>query len=313
MKVVITGPTGVVGIALIKKHIELNNEVLAICHRNSPGIKDIPVSPLVKILEADLNEIKDITYSEETYDAFYHLAWVGTIGLEREDEILQSQNIAYTLDAVRLAKRLGCYIFIGAGSQAEYGRCNERLTSVTPTHPESEYGKAKLQAGMLSRLECERLGIKHIWVRILSVYGPYGKGTDVIYKTIDAILKGKSAEFTPAEQTWDFLYSEDAAKALSLLAEKGKAGKVYVLGSSEAKRLKEYITRLVDVAEQYGTANPKLKFGAVPYGEKQVMHLSADIDELTADTGFKPEVSFEEGIQKTINYILTEKNTSLKQ
>lgn len=304
MNVVITGPTGVVGMALIKKHIEQNDHILAICHPHSAGIREIPKNPLIRILEADLTEIKDISCTEEAYDIFYHLAWIGTTGTGRDDERLQEQNVAATLEAVKLAKRLGCKTFVGAGSQAEYGRSKERLTPQTPTNPENAYGRAKLKAGEISRQACEELGMRHIWVRILSVYGPYGKGNDVISKTIDSVLKGETAKFTPAEQIWDFLYSEDVAEALFLLARKGKTGKVYVLGSSKEMRLREYLMRLADVVGREEGISPRLNFGAIPYGEKQVMNLCADIGDLTADTGFLPAISFEEGIEKTMNYIL---------
>lgn len=301
MRVVITGPTGVVGIALIKKYIEEGHEILAVCRRGSLGIAQIPVSTQVKILEANLEELKDIPEQETAYDVFYHMGWEGTTGADRENKELQDKNVAHALEAVRLAARLGCHTFIGTGSQAEYGRSNEKLTPKTPVHPENEYGRAKLQAGELTRQDCERVGLRHIWVRILSVYGPDGKGNDVISKTIEKLKNGEDALFTPAEQVWDFLYSEDAAEALYLLAEKGKHGKVYVLGSGEEKTLKEYmliLKKTLDAHEKQESGG--LIFGAVSYGEKQVMYLSADITELTADTGFEPAVTFEEGIVKML-------------
>ena len=51
--------------------------------------------------------------------------------------------------------------------------------------------------------------------------------------------------------------------------------------------------------------NPEAKLGVgeVPYGPKQVMYLCADIDELKKDTGFEPQISFEDGIRKTIDWI----------
>lgn len=52
----------------------------------------------------------------------FHFGWMGTTGAARNDMDLQCRNIAYTIDAVRLAQRFGCKTFIGAGSQAEYGR-----------------------------------------------------------------------------------------------------------------------------------------------------------------------------------------------
>lgn len=61
----------------------------------------------------------------------------GTIGEKRNDLYMQNLNIKYTLDAVELARRLGCNTFIGAGSQAEYGRVDGIISPNTPTNPEN--------------------------------------------------------------------------------------------------------------------------------------------------------------------------------
>ena len=97
---------------------------------------------------------------------------------------------------------------------------------------------------------------------------------------------------------WDYLYSEDAARALYLLGQKGRDGRTYCIGSGQARPLREYIEMLRDAI------NPALPLGIgeVPYGENQVMYLCADISDLTRDTGFVPEVTFEEGIRRTIEY-----------
>ena len=136
MKIVITGPTGAIGMALIKRCLELNTEVLAVCHKGSKRIEQIPKDDRVKIIEADLQDYANLkidTY--EDYDIFIHLAWNGTFGDTRNDMRLQSDNIKFALDAVELANRLGCKTFIGAGSQAEYGRVDKPLTSDTPAFP----------------------------------------------------------------------------------------------------------------------------------------------------------------------------------
>jgi nucleoside-diphosphate-sugar epimerase len=117
-------------------------------------------------------------------------------------------------------------------------------------------------------------------------------------------LEGRDPECTPGEQIWDYLYSRDAARALLLLAEKGISGRTYPLGSGRAAVLKDYIDRICDICAGSGV---KPQYGAKPYGEKQVMHLEADISSLTEDTGFVPEMSFEEGIKKTVRWMqLTE-------
>ena len=77
----------------------------------------------------------------------------------RNDMITQVKNIQYTLDAVHVARMSGCKVFIGTGSQAEYGRVDTALKPDTPCFPENGYGMAKLCAGQMSRVECEKMGI----------------------------------------------------------------------------------------------------------------------------------------------------------
>lgn len=301
MNVIITGPTGAIGMALIRKCIQEKISVLAICHKGSERADNIPRSPRVRVLEADLPELSEISGEiDEKYDIFYHLAWMGTTGEARNDMYLQNRNIKYTLDAVELAHKTGCSMFIGAGSQAEYGRVEGCLTARTPVFPENGYGMAKLCAGQMSRGVCEKLGIKHIWVRILSVYGPYDGENSMVSSTVRTLLAGGHAPFTPGEQLWDYLYSQDAAKALLLMAEKGISGKTYVLGSGQAKPLKDYIEEIYRVVSEVNTHTGSIGIGDMDYARRQVMHLEADISELTADTGFVPEVEFGEGIREVL-------------
>ena len=82
------------------------------------------------------------------------------------------------------AKTARCQVFIGAGSQAEYGRVEGVLTAQTPCFPENGYGMAKLCAGQMSRVECQTLGMAHIWTRILSVYGPHDGPATMILSLI---------------------------------------------------------------------------------------------------------------------------------
>jgi nucleoside-diphosphate-sugar epimerase len=306
-RVIITGPTGAVGMALIQKCIAEKTEVLALCHKGSKRIADIPENLFVTVKEADLSEFHKLQPAEnEKYDAMFHFGWMGTTGAARNDMELQCRNIEYTIDAVRLAQRFGCKFFIGAGSQAEYGRTESNLTSQTPVFPENGYGMAKLCAGEMSRELCHQLGIKHIWVRILSVYGPYDGPNTMISSAIRTMLEGKKMKFTAGEQKWDYLYSKDAAEALWRLWKKGTDGKVYVLGSGSIKTLKEYIQEIYCAVLEINPNAGRPCFGEIPYIDGQVMYLGADIRELTEDTGFMPEVSFADGIREVIAGIRVE-------
>ena len=309
-KIVITGPTGAIGMALIKRCIEEKILVVAVCHKKSARIAQIPQDPYVHVVEADLADLSRLGRKElglgetESVDIFFHFAWEGTTGAARNDMPLQIQNIQYTIEAVELAYRLGCDTFIGAGSQAEYGRVESMLTARTPVFPDNGYGMAKLCAGQMSRQRCGALGMRHIWVRILSVYGPYDGQDSMVMSTIKKLAGGGRAGFTPCEQMWDYLYSEDAAAAMLLLAEKGIHGKVYVLGSGQVKPLKDYICQIQQAVEERRGFAGELGVGDIPYSEKQVMYLGADLTELRQDTGFEPRVPFGEGIRNTVNSII---------
>lgn len=302
-KVVITGATGVIGMALINKCIEENCQVTVLVNPNSRRIARLEKIPNINIIPCGIDEYSKVDcttkYGIDGCDVFYHLAWGGTFGEARNDMELQEMNVIYALDAVGLANRLGAECFVGVGSQAEYGRVEGVLTANTPTNPENGYGIAKLAAGKRTRELCSELNIRHIWTRVLSIYGPYDGDSTMVTATVKRLLKGECPALTKGEQLWDYLYSKDAAEALYLLGINGANGKVYPIGSGVARPLREYVEIIRD------TINPELPlgFGEVPYSDKQVMHLCADIAELTSDTGFTSKYSFEEGIKETIAYI----------
>lgn len=302
-KVVITGATGAIGRALIKICIQAGYEVLAVVHRTSPRATELKRIKHCQVLHLDLSEYDNAMEEMKKQnivigecELFFHLAWMAPFGKDRENLPLQLENVRASLAAVRFAKALGCTTFLGTGSQAEYGRVKGKLSPDTPTFPETGYGVAKLCAGQMTRLACDQTGLKHVWTRILSVYGPYDGKNSLISIAIDDMMNNRETSFTPCNQIWDYIYSEDAARAMLLAAQNGKHGNVYVIGSGETHPLKEYIQKIA-VLTSY---KKDIGFGKRPYNDKQVMHLQAEIDCLR-EFGFKPCVSFEEGIQKLIS------------
>jgi len=284
-----------IGSAIARCALEQGMDVLCIVRKGTNRFDNLPKSERLKIVYADISEYTHLEI-QGNYDVFFHLAWEKTSGVSRDDVDTQVENIQYTMDAVRLAKHLGCKKFIGAGSQAEYGIVSEPLKSDMPVNPESGYGITKYTAGKLSRLLCTQLGLQFNWVRILSVYGPLDGAHTLIMYAIHELQAGHSPEFTKCEQTWDYLYCDDAARAFLAIGEKGIDGKTYPLGSGNKKKLSEYLEVIKDII----SPDTELQFGKKEYYPHQPMYLCADISELTNDTGWKPEVSFEEGIKKII-------------
>ncbi len=296
-RAIISGATGAIGTALIEELTEHNIKVLVFTRRESARNDRIPEHPLVERKYCSLSELSQVQNDTgKTYDVFYHLAWVGASGPGRNDMYLQNANVKYALDAVGAAERFGCHTFIGAGSQAEYGRFEGKLTASVPAFPEMGYGYAKLCAGQMTRDYAHQLGLRHIWTRILSVYGPNDGAQSMVMSTIHKLWSGETPRFTKGEQLWDYLYSQDAAAAFLALGEHGTDGKTYVLGSGQARPLYEYIREIRDLTAP-GAA---LGLGEIPYAEKQVMYLEADISEITEDTGWKPHTEFCDGVMNIL-------------
>ena len=296
-KVVITGGTSGIGLALIRKLLDENIEILMLRRRETSRDMELPKHKLLHIEYCALEELKDYE-PHETYDVFFHLGWAKTSQEERSNMVLQIKNVEYSCEAVKLAHRFGCHTFIGAGSQAEYGRHEEKLQNDTLCTPENPYGVMKLCCCHATRVLCKEFGIRHIWPRILSAYGIYdGMGT-MLLSVIMKALRGEELQFTAGEQLWDFLYFDDLANAMYLLAQKGVDGEIYPVSSGKPRQLREYIYCLCEKLD----CLDKMQLGKIPYSESQIMHLDADIKKIQHDTGWTPQVSFEEGIERVIDF-----------
>lgn len=293
---VVTGPTGAIGVALCDLLIRNGIHVFAVCRPDSGRIKNLPDG--TEIIECDLSNLEFLNKKIVTpVDAFFHFGWQGTVGDGRNNMFLQTLNVRYALDAVYAAESLGCKVFIGSGSQAEFGRVKGTITSDTPCRPENGYGMAKLCAGQMCRVECAKLGMEFIWTRILSVYGPCDGEKTMVSSVIKALLNKEKPSLSAGTQMWDYIFSEDAARAFYMIAQKGISGKTYIVANGKSVPLKEYI----EVIRSLIDSTLPLGLGEIP--NNNPINLIADISELTNDTGFIPETDFKTGILKTIDYI----------
>lgn len=290
MKIVVSGGTGMIARALLSLAVEEGHEAFALVRPDSSRLSALPAG--VKTLFCDLSDYHAFSPKERA-DVFFHLAWAKTSVAGRDDVAVQEKNIAYTLDAAALAARMGCTCFVGAGSQAEYGRkSGEKLGSFTSAEPESGYGIAKYAAGKLSYLACDKAGVRHCWTRILSVFGEHDAPTTLISYLRDCFVRGETPQLTPCEQVWDYLYCKDAARALLAVGLSGKHGKTYPIGSGVGRRLSEYVEEMRDIL----APGAPVAFGAKAYYPHQPMYMVADLSELTLDTGFTPAYTFAQGI-----------------
>lgn len=290
---VITGATSMIGIALMNECVKNQVRVLAIVRKNSKHRKYLPKSELITVYEAELEELEQISDIGQ-YEVFYHLAWAGTNKAGREDVQIQTINIESTISAVRLAHRLGCRKFIGAGSQAEYGQVNGIISPQTNVAPITAYGIAKYAAGKLSEELCIQYGIIHVWARVFSVYGSLDNEETMLNYAMKCFRKHETAHFSAATQMWDYLYEEDAGRVFFLLGEYIEDSKIYCVANGNARPLREYIMELKKIWGE----DAKCEFAI--QDKKSSIGLQADISDLTHDIHYVPSTTFETGISKVI-------------
>ena len=295
MNIVITGGTGVVGMALIGRLLDLGHSILVIANPDSNRNNRFKKFHNIEVLESKMSDYSDLDIFKD-YDIFFNLAWAG--GNNRSSIDINLGSIYGSINAVKLAARLKCKTFIGIGSQAECGRQDSPIKSDTNCQPDSPYAAAKLGAYYFSKFLAQQFNLKFIWARILSIYGPYDGEQTMVMSTIRKLLLNHEPVFTSGDQVWDFLYADDAANMLIQIAFEGVNGATYVLGSGEAKKLKEYISIILKKFK----LNPSPYLGRLPYSGNEFMFVTADKAELNKQFGDMQLTSFDHGIDLTIEY-----------
>lgn len=296
---IVTGGSGFIGSWLVNELIDNGINVCVIVREKDRLLPEIIQSKKVSIIEKKMNDICELDFDSDIhYDVFFHLAWAGVSSNSKNDLLLQIENIKMSLHALELCKGIGCDLFFAAGTVAEYGLCKGVIDTNARQTPNDMYGAAKASLYYFLEVKARQLNQKFIWGIIPSTYGERRNDNNIITYTIRSLLLGEKPIYGDLKQMWDFLYVKDVAKAIRLIGEKGLSGKIYGIGSGIYKPLREYVTIIRDLI------NPSylLGIGEVQALSTQTFSSCVDIDELKADTGFEPSVSFVTGIRRTIDY-----------
>lgn len=294
MRALITGASGFIGSALCREMINAGHEVTAVIRPGSPKRVKLPAG--VSVAELEFGRLADL---DGRYDVFYHLAWNGSSGDARDDFYIQQTNIGYTVEAVKAARRCGCFRFVGAGSQAEYGVVKGICTEETATDPFTFYGAAKLAAYHMGKTLAGGLGLSFVWPRIYSVYG-VGENYTVLSYVMGALLKGEEPGLTACENMWDFLYITDCTAALRLLGEHRSAEGVYNVSHGAPGRLREFIETARNIVDRKG----RLHFGVKPSDPLRTFWLEPDTSRLNG-LDFAPKMAFADGIRLKLEDLLS--------
>lgn len=295
--VIITGGNGFVGSNTVKYFLDQNIHVLSIDIAEKAVVENEKLDYIKCDVFKPEELIKNIPSGK--YDTFIHFAWAGSAGAARVDYNLQMKNALMTVECLKVAKQLGCKRFVCAGSIMEYEI--EAAIHTQGSHPGMGYiyGMGKHIAHCMCKSIASDIGIDLIWPMITNAYGIGELSPRFVNTTLRKVIKGEPLEFTAATQNYDFVYVTDVAKAFYLIAKHGKPFCEYMIGSGNARPLKEFILEMQKAVAPDVTP----VFGNIPFTGTNMPVSTFSIKDTMNDTGFKPEISFAEGTKMTIDWL----------
>ena len=229
-------------------------------------------------------------------DALILADWWG-VGNHDRNDARQFGNIERMERLALAARDAGVSLVVGVGSQAELGPVSNRITEDLPDNPTTEYGKAKVAARIAAQQVLDGSATRFASLRIFSTYGPSDTDTWLIPQLIDTLTKGEVMALTKGEQEWSYLHAFDLARAFEAVIDNESISGIVNVGNPNTIILKDAIHIIANKLN----ANHLLGFGKMDYRPDQVMKLEPACESLTA-IGWKPVVSFENGIAQTIQW-----------
>ena len=220
----------------------------------------------------------------------------------KHPEIFVETNVQGTLNLLQASKELGVERYLQVSTDEVYGTLGKTgyFYETTPLAPNSPYSASKASADMLVRAYRETYGLPTLNTRCSNNYGPYQYPEKLIPFFISQLLKGEKVPvYGDGLNVRDWLYVYDHCEAIDVVLHKGKVGEVYNIGGHNEKTNME-ITRLILDAMRKDESSIK-------YVEDRLGHdrrYAISNDKITSELGWKPSLTFEEGIKITIDWYL---------
>jgi dTDP-glucose 4,6-dehydratase len=326
MRVIVTGGAGFIGSAVVRHLVrDRNYEVLTVDKLTYAGnlasLSMVDNNPLHRFLRAD---ICDRAAVQEAFDSFQpdrvmHLAAESHVdrSITGARDFVETNVIgSFTmLDAARHywndlpADRKEAFRFLHVSTDEVYGSLGDDglFTEETPYDPSSPYSASKAASDHLAKAWARTYGMPVVVSNCSNNYGPYHFPEKLIPLIILNALEGKALPvYGNGVNIRDWLYVEDHARALDLIAERGRIGETYNVGGRNERRNIDVVKRVCAIMD---TLSPKKTSheSLISYVTDRPGHdarYAIDATKLEAELGWKAEENFDTGIEKTVKWYL---------
>ena len=273
--------------------------------RNTENITPFEKSNRYRFMKADIGDKDELAkVFDQKYDAIINFAAESHVDRSIEDAIpFIHTNIYGTynlLQAVLLGK---AHKMIQISTDEVYGSLgpdDPPFTETTSLAPNNPYSASKASADLLVRSYYKTHQLPLMITRCSNNFGPMQHTEKFIPKVItNALNHIEIPLYGDGLNIRDWIYVEDHCRAIQSVLEKGVAGEVYNIGGSEEKTNRDIIDSIL---KQLGRDQSLIKYVADRKGHDRRYFM--DSSKISRELGWRPTVSFDEGIQKTIEWYL---------
>ena len=294
MRILITGATGFIGGHIVGQIHASGHDIQALSLEKDANESN---TENIQWLYGDLGDVASLKPAIKNFDpeVVIHLAWQGIPDYSESISVINLNNSIQLFDFI--AEETNCKKIIVAGSCFEYGNNKGVCKESDPIQIKSFFSWSKHSLYQYLLLKCNQKGVELIWFRIFYVYGPGQRVGTLIPAMVQALKGDKIPDIHFPLNKNDFVYVEDIAKAFQLAVDVKVDTGIYNLGCGISKSVYD-ICRIVEkhMLRSSDISDCILKNGS----NENSLDFSADMDKITKDFDWRPQVTLEEGVAKQI-------------